>query len=137
MKRVEREGVFRKYDGQRQYLGIKKVFTTCYSEFLFIRTHCSKLVKNFGYAYRDEVGFLCNWIVKQQWGEGGGGWFTTLNANTLTEISKKRRGTNRPTALKLDLSEAYDKLSWNLSSLAKNEIQPSVDTYNNAMCQDI
>lgn len=55
-------------------------------------------------------------------GEGGGGWFTTLNANTLTEISKKRRGTNRPTALKLDLSEAYDKLSWNLSSLAKNEI---------------
>jgi len=55
MKREER--VFRKYDGERQYLGIKEVFTTCYSEFLFIRTYCSKVVKKFGYAYLDEVGF--------------------------------------------------------------------------------
>ena len=34
MKRGERERVFRKYDRERQYLGIKEVFTTCYSEFL-------------------------------------------------------------------------------------------------------
>lgn len=55
MKRGER--VFRKYDGARQYLGIKEVFTIYYSEFLFIRTYCSKVVKEFGYAYLDEMGF--------------------------------------------------------------------------------
>ena len=52
-----RERVFRKYDGERQYLGIKEAFTTYYSEFLFIRSHCSKVVKKLGYAYLDEVGF--------------------------------------------------------------------------------
>ena len=52
-----RERVFRKYDGERQYLGTEEVFTTCYSEFFFVRSHCSKVVKKFGYAYLDEMGF--------------------------------------------------------------------------------
>ena len=41
------------------------------------------------------------------------GGFTTPNADTLTEISKKRSGVDRLTTLKLNLNKAYEKLSWN------------------------